>query len=57
MLVRLQSPATRARFGGETAEVDDETARGLIASGVAVEIKAKKKKTAAKKKTGEKRSK
>ena len=57
MLVRLQSPAIRARYKGETADLEEGVALRLIASGQAVEIKAKKKKTAAKKKTGETRGK
>ena len=58
MKIRLMSPALIRRHGEtcDASDLPDGVAASYIASGVAVEIKAKKKATTAKKKTGEKRS-
>ena len=45
MKIRLYSPTLRKRYGGEVVEMDDHQAQAYINAGVAIELKAKPKKT------------
>ena len=58
MIIRLNSPALRRRYGGDTCDGDaiaPEKLAGYLRSGAVTEIKTKGRETTSSEKTGEKR--